>query len=814
MRQVRIIIVILLAVSLSPGSPTAQALDFAPYRQNFGDPRWQTKLNNFIDAVTGSINGLNTFVTGWLPMENQDILIPGCTYASATNFTVPGDFTLQFVASAKVRVDLGAEVLKASYVASSSYTGGTTTVILHDSILTNPLAGVWVTATRNGLYSCGNGEVNALDFAGGTPSLEGLQATISAIRTNNCTLRLPSGTWPITADLTIPANITLKLKPGAILSISTTKTLTINGPLEAGLYQIFSCTGTGKVLLTGGKIQEINARWWGDDRNAIQAAIDCYVAGTYMPKIKIPAGEWNIETCLNATNHWEIWIAGDASSASYEGGTVLRGNSGPSKAVIDCVGTRLRLENISLASSGAATPSTIGIIMGASNLYNPPTSCRGQPTFNLFSNVSINMESNINANNGLGTVALINDCAEETTYNRMYLRANLPLLITSDHSLSGINGHTFTVSSEYATLSPTYLHNGVHNFQGVGLIALDSYRPAAALGGMSFNLGSIFMASSPGGGVAGTYHKGILCRDVLGIRGHVEMENFETVFDLKGRFEDFDVDVEIAPLNGIDELITANTSDYICHGKCKIMVPNGKRDINRKYFSATVNPGSVWAGIIVDGEFVTNLDATLESSLLDETMAWGFQSGSLRWTNGYTEFSYTPGGGRCRKTWFGYPIGTFSSPSGLTVGSNPMFIITKPSTEVSGHKAGTVTGRMNGHITTSGGTAAAIASLPFSATFSIVEDAVGNLYLSDSDGVTPGAQADKTVGSAASSGGITLTLDQVILSFPAPYDTIQVVPIVTGAGANINGATCYVSGYAEFYLYGFETRLPKIDKIY
>jgi len=641
-----------------------------------------------------------------------------------------------------------------------------------------------------------------------------LATAITAIGGATTVLSLPAGNWAVATNLTVPANLTLKLMHGAILTIATDKTLTINGPLEAGLYQIFCCAGTGKVLLTGGKIQEINARWWGSDRNAIQAAIDCYMAGTYRPKIKIPAGEWNIDTCLNATNHWEIWISGDSSGESYEGGTVLRGNSGMGRAVIDCVGTKLRIEDISITSTNASNPSTIGVIIGTSNLYNPPMSYGGQATFNLFSNVSINMESNIIANNGLGTVGLINYCAEETTYNRMYIRANLPLLITSDHSLSWIEGHTYTVSSEYATFSPTYCHNGVHNFQGVGLVALDSYRPAAALSGLSFNFGSIFMASSKGGGVAGTYHKGILCRDVLGIRGHVEMENFETVFDLKGRFEDFDVDVEIAPLNGTDVLITANTSDYICHGKCKILVPNGKRYINRKYFSATVNPGSAWAGVIVDGDFVTNLDATLESSLLDETMAWGFQSGSLRWTNGYTEFSYTPGGGRCRKTWFGYPIGTFSSPSGLTLGSNPIFIIIKPSTEVSGHKAGTVTGRMNGHITTSGGTAAAIASLPFSATFSIVEDAVGNVYLSDSDAVTPNSQTDKIVGSAANSGGITLTLDQIILSFPAPYETIRVVPIVTGSGANINGVTCYISGYAEFYLYGFETRLPKIDKLY
>ncbi len=83
---------------------------------------------------------------------------------------------------------------------------------------------------------------------------------------------------------TIPSNITLKFEPGARVSIAVGETLTINGPFEAGLYQVF--TGAGSVV--GGvstTTRTIYPEWWGaqaDDLNtsatlngsAIESAVD------------------------------------------------------------------------------------------------------------------------------------------------------------------------------------------------------------------------------------------------------------------------------------------------------------------------------------------------------------------------------------------------------------------------------------------------------------------------------------------------------------------------------------------------------------
>jgi hypothetical protein len=105
-----------------------------------------------------------------------------------------------------------------------------------------------------------------------------LPDAVSAIGGNRAILRIPRGAWSIGADLSIPAGVTLKPELGAILNIATGVTLTINGGLEAGLYQVFSCTGTGQVAFGAGAVQAVYPEWWGvtgsGDETAINAAMN------------------------------------------------------------------------------------------------------------------------------------------------------------------------------------------------------------------------------------------------------------------------------------------------------------------------------------------------------------------------------------------------------------------------------------------------------------------------------------------------------------------------------------------------------------
>jgi hypothetical protein len=113
-----------------------------------------------------------------------------------------------------------------------------------------------------------------------------LQAAVTAIGGNQTVLRIPAGNWSIGDNLTIPANVTLKPERGAILIVATTKTLTINGGLEAGLYKIFSCTGTGKVILGNNSVAVALPQWFGatgdgttDDTAALNATVAAVPVG-------------------------------------------------------------------------------------------------------------------------------------------------------------------------------------------------------------------------------------------------------------------------------------------------------------------------------------------------------------------------------------------------------------------------------------------------------------------------------------------------------------------------------------------------------
>ena len=122
-----------------------------------------------------------------------------------------------------------------------------------------------------------------------------LQAAVAAIgESNQVILRVPAGTHNVTADLSIPANVSLKVERGAILSIASSKTLTLNGSFDAGLYQVFSCTGTGTVVFGNG-VPRVYPQWFGavgdnsaDDTTAINQAATAARASA-CKRIALPA---------------------------------------------------------------------------------------------------------------------------------------------------------------------------------------------------------------------------------------------------------------------------------------------------------------------------------------------------------------------------------------------------------------------------------------------------------------------------------------------------------------------------------------------
>jgi hypothetical protein len=133
----------------------------------------------------------------------------------------------------------------------------------------------------------------------GDPRLgDTIAGVLTAIGTNPAILRVPAGVWSIANNLAVPNNVTLKPERGAILNVPDGITLTINGGVEAGLYQVFSWTGTGKVQFgAASRVKEIFPQWWGavgdganNDLTAVQAALNApagncavkFIKGSYL----------------------------------------------------------------------------------------------------------------------------------------------------------------------------------------------------------------------------------------------------------------------------------------------------------------------------------------------------------------------------------------------------------------------------------------------------------------------------------------------------------------------------------------------------
>lgn len=158
-----------------------------------------------------------------------------------------------------------------------------------------------------------------------------LNTAITAVGTiDKMIFVLYPGVWTIDTDVTVPSNITLKIPSGALLQISTGITLTIDGPFEAGLYQVFSCTGTGKVLFGAGSVTYVRPEWFGavgdtvltngaftsgtDSTTAIQQAV---VASQSIHKVLLGNGVFKVTDSIVETTN--------TASATYNG-FWLKGN--------------------------------------------------------------------------------------------------------------------------------------------------------------------------------------------------------------------------------------------------------------------------------------------------------------------------------------------------------------------------------------------------------------------------------------------------------------------------------------------------------
>ena len=197
---------------------------------------------------------------------------------------------------------------------------------------------------------------------------------IDAIVANEKTLLIPN-LQSITANKTIPSNITLWFLRGGGLNISAGVTVIINGPIEAGLCQIFN--GRGSVKFGVGAVKEVYPHWWGavgnnatDCASAINAAIFSTLTTSYNNNAPVvfPAGKYLCLSQLNGGGGLIMKGAGawDGSSASSTTGSIIIGKH-TENAVLSLVACNyVRLQDLQLRGSQTTPPRTV-LLLGRSS---------------------------------------------------------------------------------------------------------------------------------------------------------------------------------------------------------------------------------------------------------------------------------------------------------------------------------------------------------------------------------------------------------------------------------------------------------------
>lgn len=331
-----------------------------------------------------------------------------------------------------------------------------------------------------------------------------LPTAVAAASAANTTLILGPGTWPLAAILTIPQNIILKVDRGALIFLANGATLTINGGLEGGRYQIFAWTGTGRVRFGLGAVAEVFPEWWGAVANgtidcsaAIQAAIDARGpvgsgSESRCPVIRFGAGDYKLNTALNLTNtRAPGTIQRDGvhlCGTGYLNGTHLVGNTG--NLVIDaCGAAHLRITDLTIDTTvaGLSNPSVVGILCA-------PLKTLPQAQFHHYKNLTIVMHDAPAANGGVGTVALANFGGEDHTYDTCYFNANIPVTLTTEKTfIWGIDSvyQSGNLPASHSLTSVNFIGNNV-------LITVNRRSPAMTICGVTtlnfsgdlFNIGA------------------------------------------------------------------------------------------------------------------------------------------------------------------------------------------------------------------------------------------------------------------------------------------------------------------------------------
>lgn len=338
--------------------------------------------------------------------------------------------------------------------------------------------------------------------------------------------------------------------------------LTLTEPGREGIFHLDETDnkspdngGTILVTRTGKRYKrifnsDIDVKWFGakgdgktDDKLAIQNTINytktlaAKAGGAYRFTIVFPSGFYYISESINITNSNGIWLKG--SSGKYIN-TGFIGDTGG--VIFDFSGSTMSgCEGFTfLSMNGNAKRSTIGVLFALTDKGGLNCSIK---------NCYFKLEDNPTANNGFGTIGILNIRSEEFSASDCVINANTPVILSNKANLLD-TGIDYLAKSNYTEIEARPGSMGVANFDGqMSLQAIEKRCPALVLNGINtVNFVGYIGRTSQNIGVD---TPAILCsQSTSNLTVNATIENYSAVMSIKTSLHHSNINI-----------ISANVSD-------------------------------------------------------------------------------------------------------------------------------------------------------------------------------------------------------------------------------------------------------------